>query len=74
MHREYVYPGSVIDQSSGETMCVCLHVANAELIAKALNAQEANRKRREGGAAVVCQGEKQNAPSAKDGGKVWFLS
>jgi hypothetical protein len=55
-------PWSVLDRHGDtvwqEYVCECRTEEHAKLIANALNAQEADRKRRKGGAAVVCNGGK----------------
>ena len=65
-------PWCVVDTqgSSGwDMVCDCRKQEHAELIAQALNAQEAARKRLEVGPAVVYRDTNQNAPSAKGGAK-----
>jgi hypothetical protein len=74
-YQQGVMPFIVVDKTTGNAkrepavICACWNSGTAQLIADALNAQEAARGRRDGAPAVVYQGEKQNAASAKDGGK-----
>lgn len=70
-------PWGVLDTQSPsgceDYVCDCRTKEHAEMIAQALNAQEAARKRLEVVPAVVYQDANQNAPSATDGGKATGL-
>ena len=69
MHRGL--PWVVLDRQGNtvwqEYVCECRTEDHARLVAHALNAQDDARRRLEVGPAVVYQGAKENAPSAKGG-------